>query len=190
MNRGFNPLAVFVLFFLLLVFAIVVASAPEKDRRIHSSILVDTDNVQVLRGAEAYYQYCAVCHGDTAKGLDEARLAFPEEHQNCERCHRPSASPLYSDNEWAGRRAFSIGVAPALHKNKTLEMQDKTADVLTAFPNGLVLYSYIKAVMPRHAPSSLEDETYLDITAFLLEANGVTIAESEVKLETILNYKF
>jgi len=175
MNRGFNPLAVFVLFFLLLVFAIVVASAPEKDRRIHSSILVDTDNVQVLRGAEAYYQYCAVCHGDTAKGLDEARLAFPEEHQNCERCHRPSASPLYSDNEWAGRRAFSIGVAPALHKNKTLEMQDKTAD---------------EAVMPRHAPSSLEDETYLDITAFLLEANGVTIAESEVKLETILNYKY
>ncbi len=181
---------------LFLLFAFVLASGPESERRVHSSILVTSDNAQVLRGAEAYYQNCAVCHGDTAKGLDEARLAFPEDHQKCERCHRPSAFPRYADSEWAGRKAFSIGIAPALHKTvEGVEVADDSveavdAEVLAAFPNALIMYSYIKATMPRHAPSSLEDSTYLDITAFLVEANGVALEDIELTPENAFNVLF
>src|SRR5690606_18357820 len=41
-------------------------------------------------GAEAYALRCAVCHGSTGGGIEEARLAFPPDERRCTRCHRPS----------------------------------------------------------------------------------------------------
>lgn len=114
---------------------------------------------QRTRGADLYHLRCAVCHGATGQGLAEARLAFPEDHRRCSRCHKPSNPPLLA-NPFVDNNMFDIGDAPALAGE----------DALTA-PNAAALYSYLRAAMPRHAPGSLADAEYLDITAYLLELN-------------------
>ena len=163
-------------FFLLLGWAL--ASTQDSERRTHSSILVDTANPQVLRGAELYYASCAVCHGDTATGLAEARLSFPEDHQRCERCHRRNNPAQMNLGATTWRNAFSIGEAPGL----------VGGDALSAFPNASVLFSYMSATMPRPFPGKLTSEDYLDITLFLLEANGVPV-EAEFNEAALAEFK-
>ena len=69
---------------------------------------------QQERGAALYAEHCAVCHGKTRQGLSEAQLEFPEDHQRCERCHRPNNPPQMELLAMNARSAFSIGEAPAL----------------------------------------------------------------------------
>ena len=112
------------------------------------------------RGAAVYALRCAVCHGKTGQGLNEARLAFPEDHRRCTRCHKQGnaarmATPFVDNN------MFDTGDAPALVGEEKL----------VAFPNAAVLHSYIRAAMPRHAPGSLAEAEYWDVTAHLLELN-------------------
>jgi mono/diheme cytochrome c family protein len=116
--------------------------------------LVAGASEQVLRGAELYDWHCAVCHGPTGLGFEEARSAFPESHQNCESCHRKNnprtrAGMQGNDNE---RDTFSIGVAPTLRGESSLRFA--TATVL-------------------HAPGDLTDTELLDVVAFLLEVNSL-----------------
>jgi hypothetical protein len=146
-----------------LCLSIALASGPLRDLRTHSSVLTDSNNAQVLQGADLYYENCAVCHGDTAQGLEEARLVFPEDHQKCEHCHKRGNPPQMSLEHMNYRNAFSIGNAPAL----------KDAEALKKWGSALGLNAYISAAMPRPFPGSLEKENYWAITSFLLEINGL-----------------
>lgn len=117
---------------------------------------------QTKRGETLYAEHCSVCHGKSARGLSEARLAFPEDHRRCESCHRPSNPPQMDLLAMHSRNAFSIGEAPALVGK----------DALAHFPNEEVLRSYISATMPRPFPGSLSEQDYRDLSAFLLELNA------------------
>ncbi len=124
---------------------------------------------QVTRGEQIFALRCAVCHGDTGGGLDEARLSFPEDHRRCESCHKPSNPSLQTqmgDRSFETVRgrvpvgnAFDIGVAPPLRGDGALE----------AFRDGAALEAFIRAAMPRHAPGSLSAEQSRALSAFLLE---------------------
>ncbi len=131
----------------------------------------DAEETQSARGAALYHLRCSVCHGATGQGLAEARLAFPEDHRRCSRCHK-EGNPVLMANPFIDNNMFDIGDAPALVGE----------DKMAAFPNAAVLQSYIRAEMPRHAPGSLADAEYWDITAHLLALNralpaGTTLTE-------------
>lgn len=118
-------------------------------------------------GAEAYALRCAVCHGSTGGGIEEARLAFPPDERRCTRCHRPSnpvVQPL--DQPFADNDMFSIGEPPPLHA--TAERPGGMA--AAAAPEAL--FAYVKATMPRYDPGRLGDDAYWALTAHLLALNG------------------
>ena len=117
-------------------------------------------HAQQERGAALYAEHCAVCHGKKRQGLSEARLAFPEDHQRCEGCHRPNNPPQMALSAMTSRRAFSVGEAPALVGE----------GALTNFPNAEVLRSYISATMPRPFPGTLSEQEYNDLSVFLFHS--------------------
>ena len=113
----------------------------------------------VLRGAYAYDQNCAVCHGDTGLGYEEARLAFPADHRTCTRCHRPGNVREMSFATMMERQhdLFDLGAPPAL----------RGPGALSAFATDAVLLAYTRATMPRYQPGRLDDEGYADLVAFM-----------------------
>lgn len=122
----------------------------------------------VERGRAVFALRCAVCHGETGGGLEEARLAFPEDHRRCESCHKPgnpdrqanmSGSFELMRGPVAVGNAFAIGEAPPLRGPGTLRN----------FRNRAALRAYIQAAMPRHAPGSLEPQESRALSAFVLE---------------------
>jgi mono/diheme cytochrome c family protein len=130
---------------------------------------------QVQRGALLYETHCAVCHGKTAFGFAEAREAFPEDHQRCERCHRRGNPAKEADMPVTDRNAFSLGEPPALRGDASL----------AHFSHALALYGYLRATMPRYQPGRLEDADYLDITAFLLALRGELPDGLELEVEAL-----
>ncbi len=46
------------------------------------------------------------------------------------------------------------------------------------FDNALELYQYNKARMPWHAPGTMRDEEYWQVTAFLVELNGIELGDT------------
>ena len=128
--------------------------------------LVVSAPAQVRSGAELFDRNCAVCHGDSALGFDEAKLAFPADHRNCTRCHKPNNPAVMSLDEVVARgldhNLFSLGQPPALRGEGTFASSVSPA----------ALYQLTKATMPRYRPGTMTDAEYLDITAFLLHVNG------------------
>jgi len=116
---------------------------------------------QVRRGAALYDVRCAVCHGDTGLGLEEARLAFPEDHRRCERCHKPNNPSQMTPEQMNPRNAFSVGDPPTLYKRDL------------GFSDAWALHRYIQVAMPRPFPGSLSAEESLAVTAYVLELRGV-----------------
>lgn len=119
---------------------------------------------QVTRGEGLYRANCAVCHGATALGFEEAKGAFPEEHQRCQKCHKVNNSPLWNLKNSVHNNMFALGTPPALRGEGTLH----------AYPDAAALFHYLRATMPRPQPGRLTDAEYLDLTAFLLELQGVS----------------
>lgn len=117
--------------------------------------------------AEVYALNCAVCHGATGGGLAEARVAFPPDHRNCQRCHKqgnPVVMPLnqpIKDNDM-----FPIGDPPALYATDSRQV----AMAGLATPD--TLFTYVRATMPRYHPGKLTDSQYWLLTAHLLNMNG------------------
>lgn len=124
---------------------------------------------QLGRGAALYALRCSVCHGATGQGLAEARLAFPEDHQRCSRCHRPG-NPARMANPFIDNNMFDVGDAPALVGEAAL----------TSFPNAAALYTYVQATMPRHAPGTLTKAEFLDVVAHVLHLNGALSEGAQV----------
>lgn len=118
----------------------------------------------VLRGAVAYDQYCAVCHGDTGLGYAEAKLSFPADHRTCIRCHRPGNEREMSFETMTDRAndLFDVGNPPAL----------RGPGALSAFGSDAVLLAYTRATMPRYQPGRMPDDDYHHVVAFLRWIDG------------------
>jgi mono/diheme cytochrome c family protein len=116
------------------------------------------------QGAKIFAVNCAVCHGATGLGLDEAKAAFPADHRQCHRCHKPGNPPVMSLVQIEARQhdLFPIGEPPAL----------RGEGALAAIIEPSELREYLRAAMPRYRPGSLSDEEYAALTAFLLHLNG------------------
>ena len=128
---------------------------------------------QVLAGAEQFDLVCAACHGDTGLGYQEGVLSFPHSHQRCQRCHRTTNPDRMADMTITETNSFHLGEPPPLRGPGTLQ----------SFANGLALYGFISAAMPRHAPGSLDDTVYLEVTSFLLALRGELPAASTLSLD-------
>lgn len=154
MNKGFS------LSVLCLTAGLLLAAAPPSDAQ----------QRQVQEGKRIFDLSCAVCHGDTGGGLEEARLTFPEDHRRCESCHKPGNPDLQAEmpdsfelmrGRVAVGSAFAIGEAPPL----------KGKGALLAFGDAEALSAYIRASMPRYAPGTLSEAQSRALTALILNWN-------------------
>ena len=119
---------------------------------------------QASLGAQVYYQVCMACHGDRGQGLTtEWRNVLPPPDNNCwtSTCHGPRhpiegfALPKY--------------VPPVVGKG-----------VLSQFATAASLHDFISAKMPWQAPGSLKPEEYWQLTAYLLQANGIDTGSGQL----------
>jgi cytochrome c len=124
---------------------------------------------QLARGAEVYAFSCTTCHGATGQGFEEARAAFPADHYDCSRCHGPLNPPQMTPRQIAeSQTVFSLGHAPAV----------ADAAALARFGTAAGLFAYVRATMPRWYPGYLDDQGYLDVTAFVLDLAGLLPADA------------
>jgi mono/diheme cytochrome c family protein len=131
---------------------------------------------QLERGAEVYAFSCTTCHGATGQGFAEARAAFPADHYDCVRCHGPLNPPQMTTRQiQQSQSVFSLGIAPPL----------ADADALARFGNAAALYGYVRATMPRWDPGRLDDDAYVDVTAFVLELAGLHPGDRRLTPETL-----
>lgn len=123
----------------------------------------------VAEGGALYAANCAVCHGATGGGIEEARLAFPTTHRHCTRCHKPNnrvvmpLSQMTADNDM-----FSLGTPPPL----------QGAGMAATVPAD-ALFAYVRTTMPRYEPGRLSDGAYWKIVAFLADLNQRDDATAE-----------
>jgi hypothetical protein len=110
------------------------------------------------------------CHGDRGQGLtDEFRTRqYPPEDTNCwdSGCH--------------GARPYSNGftlpkTVPAVIGSEALQRFDQAQN----------LYDFIRSAMPYNAPGSLPAIEYLQLTAFLLERNGLVTTGTTLALPSL-----
>lgn len=132
---------------------------------------------QLARGAEVYAFSCTTCHGATGQGFTEARAAFPADHYDCNRCHGPLNPPQMTPQQITeSQTVFSLGQPPAL----------ADAGALARYGTAAGLSAYVRATMPRWYPGYLEDEAYLDVTAFVLDLAGMLPANAtELTVDTL-----
>jgi mono/diheme cytochrome c family protein len=108
-------------------------------------------------GSRDFWLNCLACHGDRGQGLtDEFRALYPPEDRNCwnSGCH--GAHPY--QNGW------------------TLPTQVPRligAGALDNFETAANLHNFISSAMPFQDPGSLDEETYWQLTAFLLRQNQI-----------------
>jgi mono/diheme cytochrome c family protein len=113
---------------------------------------------QAEQGAFVYCQVCMTCHGDVGQGLDEWRKELDPPDNNCfqAECHGPRHPP----------EGFEIPkYAPVV----------MGAGVLDHYGDANTLHDYLVRTMPWWNPGYLQPEEYWQLTAFLLEANGVSL---------------
>ncbi len=141
----------------------VLPTGSREGDQLRSWLVTDASD-EVRIGAELFDRNCAVCHGDTALGYAEAKLAFPADHRTCTRCHRPGNPTQMSFETMMERQhdLFDVGNPPAL----------RGADALTAFADPVALWAYTDATMPRYQPGRLEGVEVRAIVAFLWHING------------------
>lgn len=130
--------------------------------------LVEDGSELVREGAILYDHNCSACHGDTGRGMAEAKTSFPNDKRVCTQCHRPHNPPQMDHLAMNWRNAFDVGIAPPVIG----------PGALTGFGSGAALFGYVRATMPRPWPGSLSDEEYLAITAFLAATNGAVSADA------------
>lgn len=115
------------------------------------------DATQLEKGAEIWRLVCQDCHGDVGLGLTKEWIAqWDPSDQNCwqTKCHATNHPP----------EGFVLPqVVPPL--------VGETA--LTKFATASDLQAYMRAKMPWHKPGSLQDGEYWNLTAFVLDMNGI-----------------
>ena len=111
---------------------------------------------QADQGAQDYYQICGVCHGDRGQGLTTE--------------WRTVIGAGTAENCWQSHCHGSVRPPDGFNFPKIVPPVIGSA-VLNNFNTGRDLYYFLKLYMPYQAAGSLSDETYWDLTAFLLRAN-------------------
>jgi cytochrome c1 len=131
------------------------------------------DATQVEYGAEVYRLVCKACHGDKGQGLTPDWIAqWAPEDQNCwqSKCHAANHPP----DGFVLPRDIPPVVGDA---------------VTNRFVSGSQLHSYIAATMPWHAPGRLTSDEYWQVTAYLVEQNGVKVGNATIGEENAGAYK-
>ncbi len=108
-------------------------------------------------GAQVYYQVCMTCHGDRGQGLtEEWRMSLDPEDQNCWQsgCHHTRRPPQGFIFPREVPRVVGGGA-------------------LVRFSTALDLHEFLVEKMPYQKPGSLTEAEYWQLTAFLLEKNGI-----------------
>lgn len=109
---------------------------------------------QADRGAEIYRLVCGTCHGFAGEGLSYG----PWVKTSAESCwHTRCHGGGHPQDGFALPHYIPPVIGP---------------DTLAHFGNALALYRYTRATMPMHAPGTMLDEEYWEVTAFLVRANG------------------
>jgi mono/diheme cytochrome c family protein len=91
---------------------------------------------------------------------------------NCATCHSPNPVGFSGADAALGRRGVLLGSTY------------RQFNVITPgfrYPNVFALFTKVRRGMPAHDPGTLSLQTYLDITAFLLQAKGAPAGKSELK---------
>jgi cytochrome c len=114
---------------------------------------------QVEQGHYTYWLSCMVCHGDEGQGLTAGwRGKLDPADQNCwqAKCHASSHPP----------EGFELPrYAPPVIGPNRLAHHETAAG----------LYQYISTRMPWQAPGLLSSQDYWQLTAFLIDANGISL---------------
>lgn len=111
-------------------------------------------------GAEIYRLVCRDCHGDVGQGLTEQwrMKGFAPDDQNCwqAKCHA-STHPI---------DGFKMPqYVPPL----------AGAEALSRFNTSLDMFNYMRVAMPYHNPGSLLEREYWQLTAFIVQMNGLAL---------------
>ena len=106
------------------------------------------------------------CHGDRGQGLTEEfrNREYPPDDANCWKSGCHGERPY--DNGFTLPKAIPAVIGPG---------------ALGRFATAAELYDFVRRAMPFNAPGSLGQGEYLQLTAFLLERNGV--AQAGVRLD-------
>jgi hypothetical protein len=121
---------------------------------------------QVELGHTEYWMSCMVCHGDRGQGLtEEWREVLDPEDMNCwqSKCHAPNHPP----EGFQVPRTSPLIMGPG---------------ALTGYETAEELYEYLRTTMPWPFPGLFQDFQYWQLTAFLLDANGVDMGEPAVNV--------
>lgn len=111
---------------------------------------------QADQGAQVFYYYCMVCHGDRGQGLTpgfRSLLGVPDNNCWAHECH--------ASNRIDGAFRLPRVVPAVIGKG-----------ALSGFKTGLNLYDFISTEMPYQAPGMLSQTQYWQLAAFLLRSNG------------------
>ncbi|MGC9334841.1 MAG: hypothetical protein ACP5JJ_11870 [Anaerolineae bacterium] len=112
---------------------------------------------QMERGHAEYWMSCMVCHGDRGQGLtEEWRSVLDPADMNCwqSKCHAPNHPP----EGFQIPRTSPLVIGPG---------------ALTGYRTAEDLFEYLRADMPWPFPGLFYDWQYWQITAYLLDANGI-----------------
>jgi hypothetical protein len=135
--------------------AAAISPTPTVDRLAEPTLPPNPSQADL--GSQAFWLNCLACHGDRGQGLtDEFRALYPEEDRNCwnSGCH--GAHPYQNGWTLPTRVPRLIG-----------------AGALGKFETAANLHNFISSAMPFQHPGSLDDETYWQLTAFLLRQNQI-----------------
>lgn len=163
----------------------ILAATPEQQATPEDFTQVE----QLAEGRRLYELHCTVCHGDAGGGLEEARLAFPEDHRRCESCHKPGNPDLQANMQnsfelMRGRvavgSAFAIGKAPPLAGERALP----------AFSDAGAMSAYIQNAMPRYAPGTLNERQARALTALILKWNRALPEGAVLTRENVGGFRF
>ena len=108
-------------------------------------------------GGQVYYYVCMSCHGDRGQGLTPEWLAeWGLEKNSCweSKCHASNHPP----EGFKLPKTIPAVVGPSVRGR---------------FGTAFDLYTFVKTEMPWHAPGSLSEEEYWQVTAYLVRANGI-----------------
>lgn len=117
-----------------------------------------TPPTQAGHSENLFFVHCMPCHGDQGQGLtDEFRTRqYPPEDVNC------WESGCHGDKPYDGGFTLPKTVPPIIGP-----------DALRRFSTVADVYEFTRRAMPFNAPGSLSPTQYLQLTAFLMERNGV-----------------
>ena len=91
---------------------------------------------------------------------------------NCATCHSPTSEGFSASDAALGRQGVVLGSTRRLFNVLAPGFR---------YPNVFALFTKVRRGMPAHDPGTLSLQTYLDITAFLMEAKGAPPGKSELK---------